>query len=102
MSSGEKSKELFFFIGTWCIFVYVNMYICLCVQDSYYFFVDRCVYEPCVMTTSCLDQSVKRTVKQNAVKLGGHVISEWTNDCTLVVMTSLSVTVKVVDFILQS
>jgi len=54
------------------------------------------------MTTSCLDQSVKRTVKQNAVKLGGHVISEWTNDCTLVVMTSLSVTVKVVDFILQS
>ena len=82
-----------------CVCKYVHLFVC---TRQLLFFVDRCVYEPCVMTTSCLDQSVKRTVKQNAVKLGGHVISEWTNDCTLVVMTSLSVTVKVVDFILQS
>jgi len=56
----------------------------------------RCVYEPCVITTSCLDHSAKRVVKQKVLTLGGHMISEWTSDCTLVVMTSLSVTVKVI------
>jgi len=55
----------------------------------------RCVHEPCVITTSCLLHSEKRTVRRLVLTLGGHVISEWTSDCTLVVMTSLSVTVKV-------
>jgi len=62
-----------------------------------YVFVCRCAYEPFVITTSCLDHSAKRTVKQQAWKLGGHVVAEWTSDCSIVVMTSLSVTVKVTD-----
>jgi len=52
------------------------------------------------MTTSCLDHSAKCIVKQKALTLGAHMISEWTSDCTLVIMTSLSVTIKVGDILL--
>ncbi len=46
------------------------------------------------MTTSCLDTTSKRTVKQLAYQLGGHVVSDWRKDCTLLVMSSLSITIK--------
>lgn len=69
----------------WLVISYMAVDILLC----------RCVYEPCIITTSCLDHSAKRTVRQQTWMLGAHVISEWSSDCTLVVMTSLSVTVKV-------
>jgi len=56
----------------------------------------RCIYEPLVVTISCLDHSAKRLVKQQAWILGGHVVGEWTSKCMLVIMTNLSVTVKVI------
>jgi len=76
----------------------VELYHCL-IWWCVYITICRCVYEPCVITTSCLDHSAKRIVKQQAWMLGGHVVSEWSSVCNLVVMTSLSVTVKVSDLL---
>ncbi|XP_064611382.1 nibrin-like [Liolophura sinensis] len=55
-----------------------------------------CVYEPLVISTSCLDTGQKRAVRKLVCKLGGHVVKDWQRDCSMLVMTSLSVTVKVV------
>ena len=38
---------------------------------------------------------MKRAVKTMVFKLGGHQLSEWRKECCLLVMSSLSVTVKV-------
>ncbi|XP_045192150.2 nibrin-like [Mercenaria mercenaria] len=54
------------------------------------------VYEPLVLTASCLDAAVKKTVRQYMCTLGGHMISEWQKDCSLLVMSKISVTIKVI------
>lgn len=56
----------------------------------------RAVYEPFICTTSCLDPASKRITKQLMVRLGGHVVSDWRKECKLLLMNSLSVTVKVI------
>ena len=48
-----------------------------------------------VVTTSCLDNALKKELKTQVVAMGGHVISEWRKECSLLVMASISVTVKV-------
>ena len=52
-------------------------------------------YEPFIITTSCLNNPSKKETKALIGQLGGHVVSEWRKDCTYLVMSSLSVTVKV-------
>ncbi|KAL4235286.1 hypothetical protein ACF0H5_006923 [Mactra antiquata] len=39
---------------------------------------------------------MKKTVKQCMVTLGGHLTSEWQKDCSLLVMSKISVTIKVI------
>ncbi|OWF40288.1 Nibrin [Mizuhopecten yessoensis] len=54
------------------------------------------VYEPLVVSTSCLSPNLKKQVRQTVLRLGGHIVAEWSRHCTLLVMTSISVTIKVV------
>ncbi|XP_060590828.1 nibrin-like isoform X2 [Ruditapes philippinarum] len=54
------------------------------------------VYEPMVLTASCLDAAVKKMVKQYMCTLGGHMVPEWQRDCSLLVMSKISVTIKVI------
>ena len=72
--------KFFYNIGAWLIF-----FVC--------FF--RVVYEPMVLTSSCLDNAGKKSVRQQLCILGGHMVNEWSNDCSLVVMNKISVTIKV-------
>ena len=58
-------------------------------------FLSRLVNEPYIITTSCLDNASKNTVKEIVRILGGHVVSEWRKDCSLLVMNHISVTIKV-------
>ena len=58
-------------------------------------FIYRVVYEPMVITSSCLDNASKKLVRQQLSILGGHMIGEWTSDCSIVVMNKISVTIKV-------
>ena len=64
----------------------VSQVTCLCFRAD---------YEPFICTTSCLDPASKRSTKQLMVRLGGHVVSDWRKECELLLMNSLSVTVKV-------
>ncbi|XP_033747756.1 nibrin-like [Pecten maximus] len=54
------------------------------------------VYEPFIVSTSCLSPSLKKQVRQAVMRLGGHIIADWSRHCTHLVMTSISVTIKVV------
>ncbi|KAK3083896.1 hypothetical protein FSP39_004849 [Pinctada imbricata] len=54
------------------------------------------VYEPFIITSSCLDNQSKNTVRSLIGLLGGHVINDWKKDCSLLLMQSLSVTIKVI------
>lgn len=54
------------------------------------------VYEPMVLTTSCLENALKKMVKQGLVTLGGHMVPEWQRDCSLLIMSKISVTIKVI------
>ncbi|CAH1778763.1 unnamed protein product, partial [Owenia fusiformis] len=53
-------------------------------------------YKPMILTTSCLEPSMKKTVKSMTRCLGGHVLSDWRKICTMLVMSNLSVTIKVI------
>ncbi|XP_074646381.1 uncharacterized protein LOC141902512 isoform X2 [Tubulanus polymorphus] len=53
-------------------------------------------YEPFILTTSCLDAAKKKKVKSLVHKLGGHVSVDYTAECCMVVMSNLSVTIKVI------
>jgi hypothetical protein len=77
----------------WLMYMLIHHFIQM--FDACRCFVVRCIYEPLVVTTSCLDHSGKRALKATVCKLGGHVIGEWINDCSLVVMSKLQVTIKV-------
>ena len=58
-------------------------------------FFHRVVYEPLIITSSCLQSAAKKSVRLNLCTLGAHIVNEWTKDCTLLVMNNISVTVKV-------
>ena len=53
------------------------------------------MYERFVVCTSTVDGAMKRQVQQMALTLGGHVVREWTDDCAALVMSQVTVTVKV-------
>ena len=48
-----------------------------------------------MITSSCLDNAGKKLVRHQLCTLGGHMVSDWSNDCSLVVMNKISVTIKV-------
>ncbi|CAL4157634.1 unnamed protein product, partial [Meganyctiphanes norvegica] len=56
----------------------------------------RLVYHPLVVTTSTLDKPSKNSINQALLTLGGHIVGEWTQDCSLLVMNNITLTVKVV------
>ncbi|XP_071816540.1 nibrin-like [Apostichopus japonicus] len=56
----------------------------------------RVDYEPMVVACSGVPGRDKQELKRQVSKLGGHILSEWTKDCTLLVMREINVTAKVV------
>ncbi|XP_069778068.1 nibrin isoform X2 [Narcine bancroftii] len=52
--------------------------------------------EPLIVSSSCLDGPVKIALNQSIHHLGGHVTSNWTEDNTYLVMSSVKVTVKTI------
>lgn len=56
----------------------------------------RAVFEPFVVTASCLDSQAKKEVRHLMAKMGGHVSSDWQKDCSFLLMKNITVTVKVV------
>ncbi|KAG8570466.1 hypothetical protein GDO81_011284 [Engystomops pustulosus] len=54
----------------------------------------RVIYEPLVACSSCLSGSEKSSLTQSILKLGGHVVNNWTEKCTHLVMASVKVTIK--------
>uniref|UniRef100_A0A8C6VLI2 Nibrin n=3 Tax=Naja naja TaxID=35670 RepID=A0A8C6VLI2_NAJNA len=56
----------------------------------------RVEYEPLVVCSSCLDVLQKNTLNKNILQLGGHVVNEWNEDCTHLVMVLVKVTVKTI------
>lgn len=57
----------------------------------------RLCHDPLIVTTSCLSSVNKSKVSHLVTKLGGHLVQDWTNECELVIMDSITVTVKVID-----
>lgn len=55
----------------------------------------RVVYEPLVACSSCLSSTEKSSLNQALQLLGGHVVNNWTENCTHLVMVSIKVTIKV-------
>ncbi|KAJ9581977.1 hypothetical protein L9F63_003667 [Diploptera punctata] len=53
-------------------------------------------YKPLVVTTSTLTPVEKKKLKEQIVKLGGNLVSNWQDSVTHVTMSSLTLTVKVV------
>ena len=58
--------------------------------------VHRVVYEPFLVTTSCISGPEKNDVRVLVSKIGGHVSNDWRKDCSFLVMKTLTVTIKVV------
>ncbi|XP_058032934.1 nibrin isoform X1 [Ahaetulla prasina] len=56
----------------------------------------RVEYEPLIVCSSCLDVSQKNILNKNILQLGGHVVNEWNEDCTHLVMVLVKVTVKTI------
>ncbi|XP_070796560.1 nibrin [Pituophis catenifer annectens] len=56
----------------------------------------RVKYEPLVVCSSCLDVSQKNILNKNILQLGGHVVNEWNEECTHLVMVLVKVTVKTI------
>ena len=52
------------------------------------------------MTTSCITQIVKSSLKKQITKLCGYLVNDWRNDCTFVVMDEITVTVKCINALL--
>jgi nijmegen breakage syndrome protein 1 len=57
-------------------------------------------YEPLIVTSSCLDYTDKCETKNLLSKVGGYLVNDWRNDCSFVVMESITITVKVIDALL--
>ncbi|CAM9574082.1 unnamed protein product [Lampetra planeri] len=62
----------------------------------------RVAYSPLVVCTSCLDAESKHVLSSALLVLGGHFVSQWTSDCTHLVMTSIKVTVKTICALITS
>ncbi|KAM8966646.1 nibrin [Pelodytes ibericus] len=56
----------------------------------------RVEHEPLVTCSSCLNVSEKNALNQSLHQLGGHVVGNWTETCTHLVMTSIKVTIKTI------
>ncbi|XP_040210535.1 nibrin [Rana temporaria] len=56
----------------------------------------RVVYEPLVACSSCLSSTEKSSLNQALQILGGHVVNNWTENCTHLVMASIKVTIKTI------
>ncbi|XP_070604122.1 nibrin isoform X2 [Erythrolamprus reginae] len=56
----------------------------------------RVEYEPLIVCSSCLNVSQKNTLNKNILQLGGHVVNEWNEECTHLVMVLVKVTVKTI------
>lgn len=56
----------------------------------------RVEYEPFVAACSGVSGTDKQKLKKMIADLGGHLVSEWTKDCTLLVMKEVNVTAKVI------
>lgn len=56
----------------------------------------RVVYEPLVACSSCLSSTEKSSLNQALQLLGGHIVNNWTENCTHLVMTSVKVTIKTI------
>lgn len=54
----------------------------------------RLIYDPIVVTTSCVDTTDKIILKNAVWTVGGHLVPEWRKDCTHLVMTEVKVTIK--------
>ncbi|KAH0617581.1 hypothetical protein JD844_015990 [Phrynosoma platyrhinos] len=54
----------------------------------------RVEYDPLVVCSSCLDVSQKTMLNKCIHQLGGHVVNEWKEECTYLVMASVKITVK--------
>ncbi|XP_019638366.1 PREDICTED: nibrin-like [Branchiostoma belcheri] len=53
-------------------------------------------YQPLVVTSSMLEASLKKKLKQLLLRLGGHLVPEWNKECTHLVMSNVKVTVKTI------
>lgn len=53
-------------------------------------------YQPLIVSTSCIESQEKRILKELILKLGGHILSEWQENCTHLVMKEIKVTIKAV------
>ncbi|MEE6463612.1 hypothetical protein FKM82_005977 [Ascaphus truei] len=56
----------------------------------------RVEYEPLIACSSCLQGSEKTSLNQAILHLGGHVVNNWTEKCTHLVMNSIKVTIKTI------
>ncbi|XP_071958307.1 nibrin-like isoform X2 [Antedon mediterranea] len=56
----------------------------------------RVEYQPLVCAGSSLSGANKTVLKANLLKLGGHYVTNWSKECTHLVMSEISVTVKVI------
>ncbi|XP_053324246.1 nibrin [Spea bombifrons] len=56
----------------------------------------RVKYEPLVVSSSCLSVAEKTALNQDLLLLGGHMLGNWTENCTHLVMTSIKVTIKTI------
>ncbi|KAK8741401.1 hypothetical protein OTU49_002202 [Cherax quadricarinatus] len=56
----------------------------------------RLVYRPLIVTTSTLQLASRDVLTDALLKLGGHLVDEWSNACLYLVMTNITFTVKVV------
>ncbi|BFZ13436.1 hypothetical protein BsWGS_16475 [Bradybaena similaris] len=56
----------------------------------------KAVYEPFVVTTSCLEKAPKKLLIKIMCLLGGHLVRDWRPVCDLLIMSKINVTIKVI------
>ncbi len=52
------------------------------------------------MTSSCLDYTDKCETRNLLSRIGGYLVNDWRDDCSFVIMESITITVKVIDALL--
>ena len=75
------------YLLAWCVIIIIIYFFC------FSFF--RLVYEPFIISSSCLDRPSKTKIRQLICVLGGHIVNDWKRECSLLVMNNISVTIKV-------
>ncbi|KAK7069130.1 hypothetical protein SK128_004115 [Halocaridina rubra] len=56
----------------------------------------RLKYHPLVVSTSALASGCKGELQRTFLKLGGHIVPDWSSSCDFLVMNDITLTVKVV------